>query len=371
MPDNLSSLLFEHPLPLDRGLLWSDTEEVRGDQARAAALALADELRAAGVVPGRAVAVRMPNGPAAVVAMMAVWRAGAVLVPVNPRLSVPETEAVHAALGPAAGSAPRGSPTSGRAELRPGVAFVLWTSGTTGAPKPILHTHGGYLELLDRMLGPLRARTASPARPPTPNLIPVSLSLNAGIYNALFGLRAGAPLVIMDGFECHDLRPAGAALRDPLDRPAAGRAGHAGRRRPRCATYDRSRYVRSITAPLSALQARRFTDKFGVFVLNGYGQAEIGEVIGWTAADARAHPDKVGAVGRPHPGVEVGCVDRRVAPAAGEMGELLVRPPSMAAGYASGDELADRVDPEGTCTPATWPASTPRGSSGWRAGWAI
>ena len=63
--------------------------------------------------------------------------------------------------------------------------------------------------------------------------------------------------------------------------------------------------MRSITAPLSPLQARRFTAKFPVHVLNGYGQAEIGEVIGWTAADAKAHPDKVGAVGRPHPGVAI------------------------------------------------------------------
>ena len=65
------------------------------------------------------------------------------------------------------------------------------------------------------------------------------------------------------------------------------------------------RYVRSITAPLSPLQARRFVDRFPVFILNGYGQAEMGEVIGWTAADAKAHPEKVGAVGRPHPGVEI------------------------------------------------------------------
>ena len=58
-------------------------------------------------------------------------------------------------------------------------------------------------------------------------------------------------------------------------------------------------------------QARRFTDKFGVVVLNGYGQAEIGEVIGWTAADAREHPEKVGAVGRPHPGVAIKVLDDR------------------------------------------------------------
>jgi acyl-coenzyme A synthetase/AMP-(fatty) acid ligase len=109
------------------------------------------------------------------------------------------------------------------------------------------------------------------------------------------------------------------------------------------------RYVRSITAPLAPLQARRFTDKFGVTVLNGYGQAEIGEVIGWTAADAREHPDKVGAAGRPHPGVAI-----KVVSDAGEVladpevaGRLLVKPPRMAAGYATGGELADRIDAEG------------------------
>jgi acyl-CoA synthetase (AMP-forming)/AMP-acid ligase II len=106
------------------------------------------------------------------------------------------------------------------------------------------------------------------------------------------------------------------------------------------------RYVRSITAPLSPLQARRFAAKFPVSVLNGYGQAEIGEVIGWTAADARAHPDKIGAVGRPHPGVDV-----RLGP----QGQLLVRPPNTASGMEGrldGDGFVDtgdlaRIDDDG------------------------
>ena len=61
------------------------------------------------------------------------------------------------------------------------------------------------------------------------------------------------------------------------------------------------RFVRSITAPLSPLAARRFMDRFGVTVLNSYGQAEVGEVIGWTAADAREHPEKLGAAGSTTP----------------------------------------------------------------------
>ena len=108
------------------------------------------------------------------------------------------------------------------------------------------------------------------------------------------------------------------------------------------------RYVRSITAPLSPIQARRFTDKFGVTVLNGYGQAEIGEVIGWTANDAREHPEKIGAIGRPHPGVAIKVLDDAGAVAGTDgVGRLLVRPPSMAAGYADGADLADRIDDDG------------------------
>ena len=117
------------------------------------------------------------------------------------------------------------------------------------------------------------------------------------------------------------------------------------------------RYVRSITAPLSPLEARRFTSKFGVSVLNGYGQAEIGEVIGWTAADAKEHPEKVGAVGRPHGGVDLKIVD-----AAGtllgidEIGALLRAPAEHGRGLRGGE----RARRPGRCrrlhaTPATSP----------------
>ena len=109
------------------------------------------------------------------------------------------------------------------------------------------------------------------------------------------------------------------------------------------------KYVRSITAPLSPLQAQRFSAKFPVYVLNGYGQAEIGEVIGWTAADAKAHPDKVGAVGRPHPGVDIklrrragiGCSCGRRNTAAGAR-----RARSTPTGFVDTGDLA-RIDDDG------------------------
>jgi acyl-CoA synthetase (AMP-forming)/AMP-acid ligase II len=94
------------------------------------------------------------------------------------------------------------------------------------------------------------------------------------------------------------------------------------------------------------VQARRFRDRFGVLVMNSYGQTELGgEVVGWSAADAREHGErKLGSVGRPHAGVEV-CVagggdDDR------DRGELLVRTPSTATGGV-GAGFADRLTADG------------------------
>jgi acyl-CoA synthetase (AMP-forming)/AMP-acid ligase II len=107
------------------------------------------------------------------------------------------------------------------------------------------------------------------------------------------------------------------------------------------------RFVRSITAPLSVGEARRFKDRFGIAVLNSYGQTEIGgEIVGWSAAESREFGEsKLGSVGRPHAGVELRVVDGAagddVAP--GEAGELWVRTPALSAGYADGGDLSDRI----------------------------
>ena len=328
---NLASLLLDHPFADDEPLLCTLESSVTAGEARSAAADVAGRVRAGGVEPGLGVAVQLPNDPSAVVAMFGIWLAGGVFVPLNPRAAEAEVDSAMDATAPAAfldAVGVRALPGSARS-YDSDTAFVTWTSGTTGLPKPVLQTHSAYFEILDRVLGTIR--TDSSKRPP-PNLIPVPLALNAGIYNVLFGLRAGAAIVIMDRFDTADfaelvrrfeirstvLPPA--AMTMLADDPAVTDLGPL-------------RYVRSITAPLSPLAARRFHDKFGVTVLNGYGQAEIGEVIGWTAADAREHPEKLGAVGRPHPGVDLKL---------SETGELLVRPPRTAAGLD-----AARLDPDG------------------------
>src|SRR5260370_26767858 len=86
----------------------------------------------------------------------------------------------------------------------------------------------------------------------------------------------------------------------------------------------------SFSAPPRPAQAHRFRDRFGLDVLNSYGQTELGgEVVGWTAADIREYgATKLGALGRPHPGIVIRILtgDRRELPA-GEVGQVWLRSP--------------------------------------------
>jgi acyl-CoA synthetase (AMP-forming)/AMP-acid ligase II len=174
-----------------------------------------------------------------------------------------------------------------------------------------------------------------------PNLIPSNLALWAGTWNALFAFRAGAPVVLMDRFVARDFAT--------LVRRHGIRSGVLA---PAMMTMlveesevtDLSplSMVRSITAPLTPAQARGFRAKFGVGIMNCYGQTELGsEVVGWTPGDLREFGEsKLGAVGRPHDNVEVRILDEdRNSLGVDAIGELWVRSPFV----SSAPEIADRL----------------------------
>jgi acyl-CoA synthetase (AMP-forming)/AMP-acid ligase II len=299
-----------------------------------------DALVAAGVEPGTPVAAAGANRPETVAAWFGVWLAGAVYVPLNPRSRPAERDRLLELVRPAV-VLEEGRVTHVGAPSRHGadVALVQLTSGTTGPPKPVTITHGTVLALMDGVLAKIGWRGPDPGRAAQPNLVPVSLSLWAGIYNVLFAFRVGAPVVLMEAFSTREL----AALvrrfriRSVVLPPAAMTM--------LCddgsiTDLEPLRIVRSITAPLSPRQARRFRDRFGITVLNSYGQTELGgEVIGWSAADARTHGDaKLGAVGRPHDGVDVRVDDT---------GELWVHTAAMGDGEFRRTGDVGRIDEDG------------------------
>jgi acyl-CoA synthetase (AMP-forming)/AMP-acid ligase II len=336
----LADLLFAPDAPVDAAspVVHEGERAWSWAELRSRADAIAADLAAAGVAPGRHVGVMLPNGAELIATLFGVWRAGAVYVPLNPRLGSDDLDHTLAYVDHRVPPAPGARRGVGPAPE--GAALVSFTSGTTGRPKPVVLTHDGVLTLLDGVVAKLTGGGRSADRAPMPNLVPVSLSLWAGIYNVLFALRVGAPVVVMDRWDPVELaglvRQFGirstvlppAAMADLVDDP-------------RVTDLSPLRYVRSITAPLSPLQARRFRDRFGIAVLNSYGQTEIGgEIVGWSAADSREHGEaKLGSVGRPHAGVELRTD-------AGS-GELEVRTPALSAGYADGGDLADRLTPDG------------------------
>jgi long-chain acyl-CoA synthetase len=393
----LDDLLFGTPPDADSDapLVHVADESFSRADVRARAVALAATLRDMGLAVGSPVGVMLPDGVELVSALFGVWRSGAVYIPLNPRftdaeiahiLEVIEPEvivttadqagrfadrAVVCVTTPApfwqAERLPLDAVRLPEHERREGeeprvrydadVGLIQFTSGTTGRPKPVLLLHSGVLTLLDGVLEKLRGgrlSAATPDNPPMPNLVPVSLSLWAGIYNVLFAMRVGAAVVIMRGFDTGQFVELVRRfeIRSTVLPPAAMTMLADD---PTITDLSPLRFVRSITAPLSPFQARRFRDQFGIAVLNSYGQTEIGgEIVGWSAADSRQFGDtKLGSVGRPHRGVELRVVDNEGEPVdPGDAGELLVRTPALSAGYADGSgsdgaPFADRLTGDG------------------------
>jgi long-chain acyl-CoA synthetase len=379
-PASLSKLLDRHPFADREPLVESDEGTLTAGEIRDRTAALAATLRGAGVLPGMAVGNLVVPGPSAIVVMFAVWAVGAVYVPVNVRYSAGEiadlvVETRTALLVGAPGdlaahsfdtgavSYQNEAPASagirparpGTVSYPPDVAVISRTSGTTGRPKAVLLRHTGTIGAIDASLAKLRGRGraaaseapgAAAGRPPRMNLIPVPLALWAGIWNTLFSFRAGFGVVLLDRFTTVGFARAVRAhqVKSTVLAPAMVTmlADDA-------AVTDLAplRIVRSITAPLSPRLARAFHQKFGAFVLNSYGQTELGgEVVGWTAADQRDFGmSKLGAVGRPYKDVDLRiCRDDGSDADPGEPGEIFVRSPFRMSGYAGDGRAGGQPD---------------------------
>ncbi|WP_189285802.1 condensation domain-containing protein, partial [Actinoplanes campanulatus] len=159
-----------HELLRERAELWPDVVAVESDgeyltfaglDARSEELARC--LAAAGVSRGDVVGLHLRPGADAVVAVWAVWKAGAAFLPLDPDLPSLRLAAMVQDAGPVLVVSrepcawPSVTPDGDGAAVLPTVgardlAYVMFTSGSTGRPKGVMVEHGGLAGFAERML---------------------------------------------------------------------------------------------------------------------------------------------------------------------------------------------------------------------------
>jgi long-chain acyl-CoA synthetase len=350
-----------------------------GELAREVAV-LRDWLRRQGIRPGDRVMVVAENCIAQAALVLAISAAEAWSVVVNARLSPREIDLIRdhsgarrvlytvavspdaraqaerhgaefldlpdgvgtLALGPLALDA---APEPAAADPARRVAVLLYTSGTTGAPKGVMLSHGNILFV---------AATARVMR-------------EMGPGDRLYGVLPLAHIVGFSTVLVSTLLSGGSVHLAPRFQPEAALATLERRRitrflgvpamfqriREHCALQGIARLdlpdlklISASGAPLDLDLKEGIERLFGLPLNNGYGITECSPTIAMTGSD---RPRRDEAVGEPIPGVELRLLgpDRRPV-ALGEVGEIHVRGPGVMQGYYRAPELtAAVVDAEG------------------------
>jgi cyclohexanecarboxylate-CoA ligase len=333
-------------------------------QAEALVASVAGGLRARGVRRGEAVAWQVPNSLAAAVLSRACWRLGAVAAPVlhsfgaadvekalaqvEPRLVVElETDALSdpTALDDALGGPPV---AAGSSATRPSdVALVLFTSGSTGVPKAVLHTHRG-LSWKASLMAEVHGLGASDAV-----LMPAPMAHISGMLNGVL-LPGAARMrsVLVRRFDAERALELVAGerisfLAGPPTFFIAMATALAGRSDGAGVDVSSVRLISSGGASVTPAFVEDTARTFDCRVKRTYGSTEAPTVT--TSRD-----DDSFEKARDTDGRAVGEMELRVSDpetgtrrSTGESGELWVRGPEMFAGYADAAQTGTVIAPGG------------------------
>jgi malonyl-CoA/methylmalonyl-CoA synthetase len=322
--------------------------------------AAAIALGAGGVRAGDTVAFLVEPGALHVETLLAIWRAGAIAVPLSPVHSAPELayvveNAAPAALVASAALAPRlagmRAPRTGRESFdaealiassggdravpplpaASGDALMLYTSGTTGRPKGVRLSHAALGATVASLAEAWRWRRDDrllhvlPLHHTHGVVVALLGALWAGAETRFLSFEAGA---VWDAFVEASVFMAVPTMYTKLMQafdaaPADRRAGWA-------AAARALRLATSGSASLPGTLLEAFRQATGQTILERYGMTEIGMAL----SNPYDGPRLPGAVGRELPGVTIDIVDEagRAVPA-GEPGELRVRTPQMFSAY--------------------------------------
>jgi amino acid adenylation domain-containing protein len=323
------------------------------------ALATACSIRGAfepGVDDGaQPVSLLFGHGPAMVAAIIGALIAGKAYVPLDPSYPVARLRVMHAdagapviasdaahahlareiggdaklteirGAGPAVPLPGAGSPVRGDQP-----AYILYTSGTTGRPKGVVHTHDNVLFQVDQ-------HTASLGIGPDDKLSVVSsFSFDSAVTDLFSALCNGATAVLADaravGPEELATRLAGHGVTIYHSTPSVYRSLMRSTR-PAAAFSA----VRAIVLGGEQL-TRRDVEDFarccpdGCVLVNGYGLTEVSFAVQERLTGIETVHGDVVPIGRPLPGVDVVLVDDHGRESA-SYGEMLISSRHLARGY--------------------------------------
>jgi malonyl-CoA/methylmalonyl-CoA synthetase len=329
------------------GLEWEDRSYTFGE-IDAWSTQFAHALLARGVRAGDRLAVYLPNRPEYIVLALACFKAGIIIVPINIlykereaghilRDSAPRAAVIHDA-APAPGvdawpldallrdAAVHGiTPVVSRVTAASPAALV-YTSGTTGAAKGAIVTHGNFAANASTLVRAWRFTADDHL------LLALPLFHVHGLGNGVMcWLASGCVVRLLPRFEQRTAADDFATFRPTvffgvptmyvrlleLDLDAAQRIGH-----------DARLFV-SGSAPLAANVLESFQARFGHRILERYGMTETLMTLGNPYDGER----RAGTVGLPLPGVHTRIVDGGADVADGARGELWIRSPTVCAGY--------------------------------------
>ncbi|HLK11290.1 MAG TPA: AMP-binding protein [Candidatus Binatia bacterium] len=293
----------------------------------------ANRLRARGVRPGDRVTLALGNSVEYVAAAFGILKAGGVLNPLNPGLGRAERDYILGHAEPRvvidAGSVADLGLDDGDDRPPPVTvgaddpALLLYTSGTTGAPKGVLFNHGNSGGTGRHFVAALRVG-------PEDTILAVTPLFHGNAWGAVqTALHAGATVAFPTAFHASAFWPLvhasgatvlftiGTILAMLLARPPSD--------------DERTHRLRVVLGLGSAPVRERTIARFGVGdVVECFGSTDAG-VVTLTPLGEAPRP---GSCGRPLPGVEVAIVDdagRRLPP--GAVGEICVRSPARMTAY--------------------------------------